>query len=130
MVETRLRGSRAIYEPGVMAGRLSHRLLGVELNGRRRTAAGMLMRWPYGAAWGMGLSALGRRPSVPLTAAALGFSVWVFELMALPLSGATPPLRRWSAEAVWTDLANTLAYGAVTALALARLERVKASRDL
>ena len=128
--ERRRRGGPAVFEPGRMAGRLAQRHLGVELSVRQRRCAGQLMRWPYGAAWGVVLSAVGgvvpRARAWPVRGAALGGAVLAFELIALPLVGATPGLRQWGRDEIVSDGVNTLAYGLVAAAILAAPQRAAA----
>jgi hypothetical protein len=120
-LEARLRGQPAIYDPAAMAGRLSRRWLDLELGVQERKIVGALLRWSYGAGWGMVLGRVRPAWSLPWTALALGSSIWLFELLALPLSGATPASSRWPREEVWSDLANTSAYALVTAATLSLL---------
>ncbi len=114
-IETQLRGRAPVYEPDQMAGRLANRLLGRRLPRRQQVLVGNFMRWPYGASWGAGLGLFARTGRWPQQGIGLGAAVWLFELIALPLSGATPPLRKWEPEEVALDALNTLIYGAVTA---------------
>jgi hypothetical protein len=76
------------------------------------------MRWPYGASWGIAFSLLPASRRWVAAGAGLGAAVWLFELLALPLSGATPPLRKWRLEEVGLDALNSCLYGVVTAAAL------------
>jgi hypothetical protein len=126
--QARLRGRPAVYEPGRMAGRLAGRA-GLELNGRERAWAGSLMRWPYGASWGAALGAA-PAPRWPLAGLVLGGALLSFELVALPLSGATPPVRKWGREELASDAINAFAYGLGTAAVLAALRRALRPRTV
>ncbi len=120
-VEARLRGRAAVYEPARMSGRLARRFLGIDLLPQERRLAGTLMRWPYGALWGVTLSLLQPRSRWLTSGLGLGAMIWLFELVALPLTRATPPLRKWDAKEVGLDGVNSCVYGAVTAAVLKRL---------
>ena len=121
--EERRRGRAPVYDPGLMVGRLAARYLGVELTDRQRQAAGLLMRWPYGALWGLALGAAPSLGSWVLWGTALGGAAFGFELIALPLVGATPRLRQWGRSEIAVDAVNTFTYGLVTSAALSLLER-------
>ncbi len=119
--EARLRGRAPVYEPARMSGRLARRFLDVDLLPQERRLAGRLMRWPYGALWGVMLSLFQPRSRWLTSGLGMGAMIWLFELLALPLSGATPPLWKWDAEDVGLDGVNSCVYGAVTAAVLKRL---------
>jgi hypothetical protein len=59
--------------------------------------------------------------------------IWMFELLALPAVGATPPLSRWPRDQVALDAVNDLVYaaGALTALSCLepRAARAKGTRS-
>lgn len=123
-LERRWRGRPALSDPDRMAGRLARRLLGRSLGRRERRLAGALLRLSYGAGLAVALApVVTRARHRPLAGAAMGALIWSFELVALPLSGATPPLRRWSREELWTNLLNASVYGVVVAEALDRARR-------
>jgi hypothetical protein len=112
-----------------MAGRLARRLLGRRLSRRQRQLAGMLMRWPYGVAWGTATAALapdGVPP--PVVGLAAGVAIWAFELVALPASGATPPVRAWRAGEIGVNLLNATAFGLAAAEVLSRTSAGRSSR--
>ncbi|PZR97531.1 MAG: hypothetical protein DLM67_07740 [Candidatus Nephthysia bennettiae] len=123
--EQRIRGSRPIYDPGRMAGRLVGRVLEVKLRSKQRRLAGRLMRWPYGASWGATLALLPELGPWPARGLGLGVAIWLFELAALPLSGATPPLRAWKREEILLDALNSCLYGVV---ATATLDTLRGGR--
>lgn len=85
-------GRAQVYAPARIAARL-FRLRAL----RRARAAGVLLRWSYGAligtVWNRLLPARGR--GTWPRAVGLGAAILAFELVALPALGATPPLRSW-----------------------------------
>ena len=78
VLERRLLGHKPVYDPGKMGKRLF---------GNAR--AGEAMRWIYGPALGF----VQRRLRIP--ALLFGPLVAAAELLAMPLTGATPPVRKW-----------------------------------
>ncbi len=134
-VEDRLRGGPAVFDPGVMAGRLAHSWLHRRFSAEQKRLLGTAMRWAYGPGWGVlfgvGRPALRRRaPDLawPLLGLALGGAVFGFELMALPLSRATPALNAWGRRQVLQDALNTAVYGLVVALAYHLLSNEEVQR--
>jgi hypothetical protein len=121
-LEERLRGRPSVTDPGLMAARLARRFLHAELDRRERLAA-RSARWPYGALWGLAAAAAPPFRGWPLTGVALGAAVFTFELIALPLVGATPPPDRWRAGEIAANGLNTTLYGLVTAGVLRLLGR-------
>jgi hypothetical protein len=79
------------------------------------------MRWPYGAAWGVGLTLLGRRARSPAAGLGLGLAVWLFELVAPPATGARPGLGEWQRADIALDLLDTSVYGLVVGATLGLL---------
>jgi hypothetical protein len=117
--EARVFGS-APYEPAAMAARLARRL-GVRLPPERARIAGAAMRASYGPAWGLPAGLLARRLPWPAAAALLASALFSFELTALPVTGATPPVREWRRRFVVLDALNVLAYAALATGAAARI---------
>lgn len=123
-IERRTGVRRAVSDPGVIAARLARRVLGWTLDRRERAVAGALLRSSYGAGLAVALAPLLARARHPVLAGAgIGALIWSFELVALPLSGATPPLRRWGRVELWANLLNASAYGVVVAGVLDRARR-------
>ncbi|MDR0358034.1 MAG: hypothetical protein LBJ87_01015 [bacterium] len=117
-IAERLQGHPSIFDPGLMADRLSRTWGDRQLPPGSRPWIGSVMRWTYGPSWGMLLSLLvGERgqASWPLWGLGLGSAILGLELVTLPLSGATPPLREWGIRQVAEDAANAAAYGFVAA---------------
>lgn len=91
-LERRALGRRPVYAPAQIAARL----FGVRPGGRARVV-GAVLRWSYGPLIGL----IGSRVVPPRRgwswrrALGLGAAVHAFELLALPLTGATPALARW-----------------------------------
>lgn len=78
LLERRLLGHKPVYDTGKMGERLF---------GNARV--GELMRWVYGPSLGF----VQRRLRLPPLL--FGPLVAVAELIAMPLAGATPPVRKW-----------------------------------
>ncbi|HLK92064.1 MAG TPA: SDR family oxidoreductase [Polyangia bacterium] len=115
-VERRLLGRRPVYAPSRLARRLFAQAARTP---GRASAIGKAMRWTYGPLVGLVWSAtIGRmiRRRWPATRAwpaglALGAAVYLFELLALPGSGATRPLARWPAADRLLLAGHTAAFG-------------------
>ncbi len=117
-IEDRLRGHRSILDPGLMAGRLSRTRLHRPLSPGGRPWIAAAMRWTYGPSWGLLLGVLlgdRRRVRWPLWGLGLGSAILGFEVLSLPLSGATPPLRDWGLRPLVEDSLNTALYGVAAA---------------
>ncbi|MDQ6944688.1 MAG: hypothetical protein M3256_00115 [Actinomycetota bacterium] len=81
------------------------------------------MRWSYGSGLGAiyGIAQDGLRLPFPLAGLGLGAAVWIFEILALPATGATPPLRRWGRAQIAGDALQTMLFGTAAAATLAVL---------
>ena len=112
--DARLLGRPPVFTPKKIASRLAGR--------SRAKRLGSLMRWSYGPGWGLVASRLARFQSRLLNGAVIGGSLLGFELVALPASNATPPLRKWGAIPLALLAAQTLAYGLVCAAVLGPAE--------
>jgi hypothetical protein len=126
-LERRLRhGRRPVYAPDTMADRLSTRFPGRPLSVTQGRSCGTVMHWSYGPAWGVafaiGAERLQRQLSILRSGALLGTVIWSFELVALPATGATPPLRQWGMRQVLMDGAGAVAFGLCTSIVLALLD--------
>lgn len=123
----RLNGGRTpVYAPPRMAGRLARRYLGWTPSSRQCSILGTAMRWSYGPSWGAVASLVSQRlarPGVLAGGAMLGATISGFEFVALPVTGATPPLREWGVLPVLLDAFGAGAYGLTTAAVLAALHR-------
>jgi hypothetical protein len=113
-----------IYAPERIAGRLVERYLRRPLPGPERNTVGRFLRWTYGPSLG---SAFGEAEQMtqlpyPLSGLCLGAAVWAFELVALPLTGATPPLRTWGLRTILGDGLQALLFGIATASAHTLME--------
>lgn len=93
-------------EPVYAPERIAARLLGT-----RRAA--LPLRTAYGTAlglaWSLGLGRTGLR--FPWSGLAAGLGTFLLELVAMPATGATPPLRRWGRGEVPALAAQTLLFG-------------------
>lgn len=104
-----------------MARRLVRRRLGRDVDPRAARGLGMLMRTVYGPSWGVVAALLARRRGRTLSdAVTVAGAIWLFELVALPQSGATPPLCEWPRGEAALDMTNALAYSIVTCAVLRR----------
>lgn len=90
-------GRRPVYDPA---------LLGERLFGSAR--AGSAMRLVYAPA----VAAAKRKLKLP--AIVFGPLLALFELVAMPLTGATPPLRKWRAGEIALLFAHATAFAAAT----------------
>jgi hypothetical protein len=92
---------------------------------------GLALRWLYGPALGAVYGAWrGNRASrsVVRSGLFLGGAVYSFELLAMPASGATKPIRRWKPEELLLLLAHTSVFGLVTAKIYQIAERANATK--
>jgi hypothetical protein len=120
-IEMRVTGREASDTPA----RIAEKLTGYE----PASEAGMwrlnrATHWGYGALWGLvpvALRRLGLRGPA-LTAAHSGL-MWLVALALLPGMKVAPPLRRWGARAIATDLLHHAVYGLGASLTLGLLAR-------
>lgn len=130
IIELAILGRRPTYAPALLVQRLSSRAHGASPS---RTAAkfGVALRWVYGPVLGLLSERLYPNDGgVVSRGLVIGGSVLAFELLAMPLVGATPPWMLWP----WSDRAllplHTLAFGMGSALARELgLHLAKAARD-
>jgi hypothetical protein len=118
------KSARDVFDPPRMAARLSDRYLGKPLSPSEQRRYGALMRWLYGSAWGALFSeaqAVLAVPS-PLAAVGLGGTVLIFELVALPLTGATPQLSKWGWHQIGKDALQAMLFGTCVASTLVLLD--------
>lgn len=116
----RVRRRTPVYDPALMARRMLRRHLDVDVDRGTARTVGMLMRATYGPSWGVALAMLTRgRGHVVVNTVALAAAIWCFELVGLPRTGATPPLREWPRGEALLDTTNAFAYSAVTCAVLA-----------
>ena len=115
---------KPVYHPDRLASRLVARHLHRALSPAEGRRLGMLLRWLYGPGWGSAFGEVQERLRLPYAIAglALGGTVWLFELVALPLSGATPQLKAWGAREIARDGFQAVLFGVATASALAILD--------
>ena len=118
--ERRLLGP-APYEPSRMVQRWAA-LLGHSIGRRKAELLGTGMRLVYGPAWGIPAKIVARRMPWPMATLAVGSIVVGFELVALPLTRATPEIRSWPQRFVVANCLHSLAFAAV-ATRLADVQR-------
>jgi NAD(P)-dependent dehydrogenase (short-subunit alcohol dehydrogenase family) len=126
-IERALLGRRPVYAPARLARRL---FADAARTPARAGVVGNLMRWSYGPLIGLAYSAtLGRfiRRRWPEARSwpaglALGAAVYLFELLALPRSGATRRLARWPAADRLLLAGHTAAFGLTAEAARRSLE--------
>ena len=113
-----------VYQPERLAGRLASRYLHRCLSPSERRTAGSVLRWLYGPGWGTAFGEVQEVVHVPypIAGVALGAAVWVFELLALPLTAATPRLKSWGKGQIAMDGIQAILFGVATASALTLLE--------
>ena len=99
-----------VFAPSRLAKRLSTRA-GFSL--RHERFAGVAMRATYGPAWALVWSKLSPFRSPVRSALALAASIFVFEELAMPAVGATPPRASWTRAEHLFVLAQALTYAAV-----------------
>jgi hypothetical protein len=92
-LEARALGRPPVYAARAIARRLALRA-GVPIDRRRARHLGLALRLTYAAALGVVRARLApsRRPAALVAFAA---AIYALELVALPASGGTPPLRAW-----------------------------------
>lgn len=123
--EAKLSGRGPSSTPADAAGTV----LGVEpqdASGEQRFST--LAHWGYGTMWGGArglIGAAGLRG--PAAAAGHLAVVWGAEQIVLPATGVSPPVWRWGAKAVGTDLLHHGVYVAVTSLAYEWLDHADRS---
>jgi hypothetical protein len=114
-LERRVLGREPLYTSTRITRRLARRL-GVSLDEEQARVLGRLLRFVYGPALGLVRARLDRRPGLG-RALRLGAAIWLFELLALPATGATPPLRRWPRGEKLLLAAHTTAFALAAELA-------------
>jgi hypothetical protein len=117
VLRNRLLGRAPPYAAHALATRLAARL-GWKLSPWQAQVAGGLMRLGYGTALGLLFTRLGGRRAVhhpALAGGLLGASVLLFEHLAFPRLGLTPPPSRWTPGERALLAAQTSLYGLVTA---------------
>jgi hypothetical protein len=109
-LERRVLGRDPVYAAPRIAARLA-RGFGFAIDARHARALGSLLRWSYGPALGLMRGWLGtsRRRSL-WDAIPYGAGIYLFEILALPGIGATPPLRRWRRAEVLLLATHTMAF--------------------
>ena len=113
-----------VYAPKRLALRLASRYAKQRLSSRQARRAGTALRWLYGPSWGVALGQTQDRLGEPYVVAGvqLALAIWAFELIALPLTGATPSLRDWGPRQILGDAVQALLFGVATASAYALLD--------
>ncbi|HZL19160.1 MAG TPA: hypothetical protein VFG23_15595 [Polyangia bacterium] len=116
-LERRLLGREPVYAPARLVARLAARA-GIAIGASRARRLGRAMRWVYGPSLGIASAWLsspsGPRPGRVLRRAA---AILGFELVALPLVGAVPPLAAWPSVELLLLAAHTSAFAAGAELA-------------
>jgi hypothetical protein len=118
-LETQLLGEEPVYTARRIMARLAARR-GVRLSDRSSSTLGRVVRWAYGPALGVVRAALERsRGPRQRDSGTFGFAgaLFAFELIVLPATGATPPLRAWKPAQVASLAVHTLIFSAGLTLA-------------
>lgn len=113
--------SKPVYQPDRLASRLAARYLHRALSPTQGRRVGALLRWTYGPGWGSAFGEVQERLRLPygIAGVGLGGAVWLFELVALPLTGATPELKSWGTRQIARDGLQAMLFGVAAASALA-----------
>jgi hypothetical protein len=120
-LERRTLGRLPLYAATRIASRLAHRWSG-PMGPAATSALGGLMRWSYGPALALIRNWLVRSPRAgDVPALSFGAGIYAFELIVLPATGATPPLRRWPPLEVLLLAAHTLTYALATVFVAERV---------
>jgi uncharacterized membrane protein YagU involved in acid resistance len=122
-LEQRLLGRPQIYAPRAIARRLYEvRMRSFVKSARQAGIHGLVLRAGYSAGLGALYGTLRERfPRAPMAAGiAFGTEIWAFELLAMPGTGAVPPLWKWPRAEIALLLAHALAFGITAALAYDR----------
>lgn len=116
LIEVAILGRRPLYAPSLIVQRLLSRR-GAEPSAHTAARLGAGLRWAYGPTLGLVFDGLypGTR-SVWRRGLVTGGSVLLFELIAMPLVGATPPVALWPRSDVLLLGLHTLAYGVGSAV--------------
>lgn len=111
--ERLLLGRRPVYAPHELTRRLG-------LN--RSPALAQALRWSYGPMVGVLCEYVYPQRARPLRRAlAVAGTIFSFEIAALPLVGATPPLKRWPRSHVALMLLHTFVFGVASSTRLQAL---------
>lgn len=109
-----------------IVSRLGERVLGQPLSDARTRDWGLAMRFTYGPslalAWTRVRGWLPRSLPTPVRGLLLGVGVLAFEVLSLPVVGATRPLRTWTRGDFALLAAQTGLFGLVTEAVLSRYE--------
>jgi uncharacterized membrane protein len=114
-----LTGGAPSEAPAAVGGRILG-ALGVKVKKERRPALNAATHALYGTSWGLPFGVLfgrGARPPGPAQGLVFGLDVWATSLVVLPALGIADPPWRQAPQALATDLAFHLVYGAATAAA-------------
>lgn len=129
--QERLLGRAPVFGSTEMAGALILKFTARTPSGGLARAGGNVMRWTYGPVWALVWGAFPgprSRPTMRSTAA-LALIIWGAELVMLPWTGATPPLRTWPTVDILLDLTNASLYALVAGVSLTVLTELNAPPD-
>lgn len=114
------------YAVRTIVSRLGERVLGRPPRDSQARGWGLVMRFTYGPslalAWTRVRAWLPRSLPTPVRGLLLGAGVFAFEVLSLPLVGATRPLRTWTRGDFALLAAQTGLFGLVTEAVLSRGE--------
>lgn len=118
VVEQTLAPGLIVYDPR----RLASKLFGVQ--GEKATASGIMMRVAYSGMWGV-LTSMTRGNSRAnwVQVPALAAGIYAFEIVAMPMTGATPPFFKWPTKARTLLGLHTLVFSVVANKTLDRLSQ-------
>lgn len=106
-------------------GRALVRRLGMPCSDAFGRRVGLLLRWLYGPTLGaLGAMAFPRSSrAVVRSGLCLSSAVYVFEILAMPATRATPPVRDWALRELILLFCHTSAFAFTTTAATFRLQR-------
>ncbi len=127
-LERRLLGREPVYAPHRVAGRLAARF-GIGLSATSARRLGWALRAVYGPSLGVAGAWLDPRTSHRASRVLRhGLAISVFELAALPLVGAVPPLAKWPLSELLLLAAHATAFATGAELAAGPLGSLVARR--
>ena len=122
VLEREILGAPPTYRADAVTSRLAKRWTGRSLTPETARWLGRAARWAYGSSLAAAYGAVRprRAPASLPRALALAGAIYLFEILAMPALGATPPLRRWKPAERWLLLLHTAAFSIATEALLGR----------
>jgi hypothetical protein len=116
--EWRILGRKPVYAPSKVAASLGRRW-GFGKNPRVAAKVGLALRWVYGPVLGVlfHVATPARRRASIRAAVSHSALIYGFELVAMPLTGASPPLGEWEPNELLLLAAHTSLFAAAILVA-------------